>query len=701
MASVLFSTIGQAVGGPLGAAVGAAVGGGVDSVLFGARSRGATELFLQRSAYGDVLPRLYGRTRAAGQLIWALPLAGAGGKGSGRRNSGSSFAIALSSGPVSDLGRIWADGREIRNATGKFEARTVMRLHRGALDQEPDPLIVAAEGVGRAPVYRGLAYVLFENFDLSPFGNRIPNFSFEVIADDDGPADWLRDQAWKAEISVEAAVGDRSATGYAALGRGMDECGRLSRFGDLSLSFAGGGAKFAETPRVFEIAREELLAAAEGGPELVQGARPVAMGLTYLDSDRDYQAGRQRVARVRRGLELESEAPISATAGMALALAGRLLRQSEAAADRMRFGLSWRWLAISVGDIVELEGLGRWRIVERDVRGLLVFLGAERAADGRNGPVLSSDPGRALPAPMVPAGPTNMQLFEAPVPLVGERQAAFLWMGGGPGWRGASASLLVGGDETQIGEVRQSVAWGRLLAPLPPGPETLWDRRNQLLVEVEEGVPSFESRSERDVLAGANLLRVGDELLQFCEAEPLDGNIVRLSGLLRGRFGTGFRMRSLEPGEIVRLIVPDQLLAIDLPRDSVGRPLLVLGLGRGDPVGGTETELVVEGLAVAPLAPVHVRAWRGSDGSLFSTWVSRSVSGWSWATADPLHPRWLWRFRADDGGTVSRPVDGLGLNLSVADQIAVLGGAFGAGEVVIEAVGDGPADLRASIPVRV
>lgn len=146
MASVLFSTIGQAVGGPLGAAVGAAIGGSVDSAMFGARRRGSAELFLQRSAYGDALPRLYGRSRAAGQLIWALPVAGAGGKGSGRQNSGSSFAIALSSGSVRSVGRIWADGREIRNGAGEFEARTVMRVHRGCVDQVSDELIVAAEG---------------------------------------------------------------------------------------------------------------------------------------------------------------------------------------------------------------------------------------------------------------------------------------------------------------------------------------------------------------------------------------------------------------------------------------------------------------------------------------------------------------------------------------------------------------------------
>lgn len=700
MASVLFSTIGQAVGGPFGAAVGAAVGSSVDSVLFGGRRRGAAELFVQRSAYGDVLPRLYGRSRAAGQLIWALPIAGAGGKGSGRRNKGASFAIALSSGPVKSIGRIWADGREIRNAEGKFESRTVMRVHSGRVGQAADPLIVAAEGVDSAPGYCGLAYVVFEDFDLSRFGNRIPNFSFEVVAGDDGPADWLKDVAGKAEIEVDMVAASRSAEGYAVLDGGMEECGRLSRFGGLSLSFGDGVARFAAVPRVFEIDPDELLAA-DGVLETVQRNRPAAMALSYLDSERDYQAGRQRVARARRGEELEAGAPITASAGKALTLAGRLLRQAEAAADRIRFGLSWRWLCIAVGDVVHIPGLGHWRIIEREVRGLHLLCEAERAVDGENRPILASDPGRVLPAPVMLAGATDVHLFETPVPLVGDQGALWLWLGGGPGWRGARASLLSAGSEVLIGEVREGAPWGRLAQALEIGPETLWDNRNALFVAVEEGVPAFESRSREDVLAGANLVRIGDELLQYCEAEALAGGIVRLSGLLRGRFGTGKRMRPLEAEETVRFLRPEHLLRIDMPADAIGRPTVVLASGLGDPLGGTEVELVGEGLAAAPLAPVHVRVWRTGDGAISSDWRPRSSKMWAWASEEPAHPNWLWRFHGLDGRSVSIPVDGPEIHLSVAEQVNILGEAFGAGRVLIEAMGDGPTDLRFSLPVDI
>ena len=58
-----------------------------------------------------------------------------------------------------------------------------MRLHGGGEGQAVDPLIAAAEGIVIAPAYRGLAYAVFEDLPLSEYGNRIPNLTFEIVAD--------------------------------------------------------------------------------------------------------------------------------------------------------------------------------------------------------------------------------------------------------------------------------------------------------------------------------------------------------------------------------------------------------------------------------------------------------------------------------------------------------------------------------------
>jgi hypothetical protein len=55
-----------------------------------------------------------------------------------------------------------------------------MRVYLGNETQAPDPLIQAVEGIARTPAYRGLAYVMMERLSITPFGNRLPNLTFEI-----------------------------------------------------------------------------------------------------------------------------------------------------------------------------------------------------------------------------------------------------------------------------------------------------------------------------------------------------------------------------------------------------------------------------------------------------------------------------------------------------------------------------------------
>jgi hypothetical protein len=123
---------------------------------------------------------VFGRARVAGQVIWAARfkerrIAGGGGKVP-RSTSAAyslSFAVAVCEGPIDGIGRVWADGKAMDMAG------VVMRVHTGAEDQAPDPLIAAVEN--DAPAYRGTAYVVFEDLALGDYGNRPPQLSFEVF----------------------------------------------------------------------------------------------------------------------------------------------------------------------------------------------------------------------------------------------------------------------------------------------------------------------------------------------------------------------------------------------------------------------------------------------------------------------------------------------------------------------------------------
>jgi hypothetical protein len=204
--------LGSAVAGPFGAALGQAAGGlagaMLDGQLFRQPTRAVsgprlTEMDGLASTEGAPIPRVYGRAKVGGQLIWATRFeeeavtttrVTRGGKssGGGQRTRETSFnyyaniAIALCEGPLTFARRVWADGREIDLT------RIAMRFHNGWELQGPDPLIVAKEGAVNAPAYRSLAYVVFERLPLAEFGNRIPQFTFEVVRALPGVRDMIR-----------------------------------------------------------------------------------------------------------------------------------------------------------------------------------------------------------------------------------------------------------------------------------------------------------------------------------------------------------------------------------------------------------------------------------------------------------------------------------------------------------------------------
>lgn len=194
---VVGAAIGGAVGGPAGAAIGRAIGAAagyaVDQEVFakdqfieGGRVENARIL---NSGEGEIIPRSYGRGRLGGKIIWATRFqevrstkkSSSGGKGGGRSVTTESFAyfanfaIGVCEGEVSKIGRIWADGEELDQT--QYEIRT----YNGSQSQSVDPLIEAKQGTDNAPAFKGTAYVVFEQFPLADYGNRIPQISFEVI----------------------------------------------------------------------------------------------------------------------------------------------------------------------------------------------------------------------------------------------------------------------------------------------------------------------------------------------------------------------------------------------------------------------------------------------------------------------------------------------------------------------------------------
>jgi hypothetical protein len=208
MAELVLTRVGAAVGGAivpgfgaaLGAAAGRFIGGQIDNAVFGSGTRNRegprlADLHLQASSEGASIPAVYGRVRLSGQMIWAAQFkehvnvaggtpAGAGGKGGGAGRASTtqtvytyslSFAVGLCEGEAARIAGAWANGAPLDLS------QYAWRFHDGAEDQAADPLIEAIEGAANAPAYRGLSYVVFEDFPLEAFGNTPPQLSFEIV----------------------------------------------------------------------------------------------------------------------------------------------------------------------------------------------------------------------------------------------------------------------------------------------------------------------------------------------------------------------------------------------------------------------------------------------------------------------------------------------------------------------------------------
>lgn len=109
-----------------------------------------------------VIPLLFGHARIKGKVLLALP-----------KGNEHVVAVGICKGPA-DLRAIYVNGTVLDINPEEY------RFYPGTELQEPDPWI--AELVHYLPAFRGLAYVVFNNFSLSRFSGKIPTFRFDVAA---------------------------------------------------------------------------------------------------------------------------------------------------------------------------------------------------------------------------------------------------------------------------------------------------------------------------------------------------------------------------------------------------------------------------------------------------------------------------------------------------------------------------------------
>lgn len=641
MATLVLSTVGTVLGGPIGAAIGALIGQSIDQQLLGPASRGPRlgDLSVQTSSYGTQIARVYGTMRVAGSVVWSTDLVestettGAKGQPDTTFSYSVSFAVALSSRPVAQIGRIWADGKLLRGAEGDFKVSTTFRFHDGSEDQLIDPLIGSIEGPGSTPAYRGLALAVFENLELAEFGNRIPFLTFEVIADEAAPtvASILAD----ASAGVITSDASQSVAGYAAYGLstkaaveplvrsyGIDLFDDGSNLrGPLSLAveqldddFLGNSADGEQAPRT---EREQAPARAV----------PARLRLSYYDPERDHQAGETR-ARVSddRGSEQQQELPAAIGADDAKALVQQMLARVWAQRDKLTLRLPPRLIALEPGNTVEMAlSPNRWVVDKCTVDGFVVV--AELRPSWSPADPIAADAGRIVANTDVVAGQADVALFDVPDVLQQSPTEPTLLLAASastPGWRACPIDVSCSGQAITVRSARRKSVLGRALSLVGAGQPYLVDAVNSVDIELIDQDQWLMSCDDDALAGGANLAALGRELIQFGQATPLGSGRFRLARLVRARGGTEWATTTHGLGEPFVLIEPDALQRVRVPLSATGSQVTAI------PRGGDATILTMAAQSLRPLSPVRLIAEPLSAGDLKISWIRRSRCGFAW-----------------------------------------------------------------------
>jgi|WetSurSiteA1Bulk_404760.scaffolds.fasta_scaffold00619_3 hypothetical protein len=150
---------------------------------------------------GQVINLTYGTTRISGTVFWASDIretahsdtteySSKGGGGDYTHTDVTytydcDVAVGICEGPIVGIRKIWANKDLIYDVDQKPSALSWLKyeIFSGSESQSPSTLMQANFGYENVPAHRGLAYIVFEQFQLDPFGRRLPqSFEFEVVA---------------------------------------------------------------------------------------------------------------------------------------------------------------------------------------------------------------------------------------------------------------------------------------------------------------------------------------------------------------------------------------------------------------------------------------------------------------------------------------------------------------------------------------
>ncbi|MBD2694439.1 phage tail protein [Anabaena catenula] len=638
-----------------------------------------SDLSAPKSSYGAAIPKVYGSSRLAGNLMWSTPITErvsktrSGGKGGGggvqttNYAYSCNFAFLLCSGEITGVRKIWLNSKLVYNVSPEADVDTIaaslkfaekVRFYNGSATQGQDSLMTSFQGVDDTPAYRGRAYILFDDYPLEDFGNRLPAVSCEVVTS----GYWSEGRLYNTDISLGSVVKDLCLrVGFSEsevdvteidsiLVKGFvvsqslnarDAIAQLQRAYFFDALESNGKLKFINQVRggsPITIPRNDLASAEEGQerPDLFKETRqqdielPDEVTVTYVDYDFSYQQNTQTTQRQNspNKNKLEIRLDLVLTASQALTIARKTIFLEWLKRRKFEFSLPLRYSVVEPGDVVQVN---LHSSTQQNIYLSKVDVGANFLLQCEGVPydptLLTLTAVATAPAVSLSLGnPSDTELRILDLPLLkdtDEPQGVYVAATGNSAWRNAQlfVSRNNGSSYDSATTIITRTVLGTCATTLETASEFYVDYKNTLRVTVDG---ELESVSEFDFLNGRNIALVGSEVIYFKDAVLVSGNTYDLSTLLRGRRGTEQSIGTHTSGEDFYLLSGYLTRVKGEPLDLNTQRLYKAPINGQALADITPTAFTSTGRSLKPYAPCHVKGSRDASGNLTISWVRRN-----------------------------------------------------------------------------
>lgn len=364
---------------------------------------------------------------------------------------------------------------------------------------------------------------------------------------------------------------------------------------------------------------------------------PRVLHLNYYDVAGGLNTDKQRSERpegTRAEGEQSLQTPVTLSANEAASVVARthglMVEQQK---GELNFSLPDNWLRLTESDPVFVQTDNKM------VRAIIIQVetddGEQRYKAIRDRQSLYTTEVQGIPAapvtrpPSSVAGPTLLEFLDIPILRDVHDQLGFYLAVSGilPAWPGASVELSLDGGANYIeaGTTRTASIIGELVTALGDHPYPFPDTHNVCQVEIKTPNALLESTTLAGMLNRRNRALIGDEIVNFADADEVTPGVWELSHWLRGRLGTDAVAHSI--GE--RFVLLDTAMFIPAELAWLGRDLTFRATTFGRPVDeATIITVPFTGQSQVERRPAYLQARRdGTDAVISWQGVGRLGAG--------------------------------------------------------------------------